>query len=575
MANLSDFDLRQMDGDWQSRQPEAVVRSLLTRTLDDLRVARDRLNQNPKNSSRPSGSMPPWQGSTETSRGDDGDVDDTLLRCGVDSASTDDDNNPDTPEPTKGDAHQSKTDAVAPTSLLPEAKSKPANVLNVPKKKRPGRPLGAPGYGRTQKLEPTVHEYHHPECCAGCHRLFSEHDHAGATAWTGWYTIEICPLSTNPGQLGLRIEVTQHTLMQCTCQCGHVTQAIALHSDKSSLWEGVIISEQRLLGPRLAGTVVYLSLRMRLPRAKVQELLFDLFGLEVSTALIDQTIKQTARSVEPMQDELVAEIEKAALAYADESSWPEKRDPLWLWVLCTSSTVLYWIDKRTKDVFDSVLSLAFMGILMTDGFQTYRCRPNRLRCWAHLLRKLCGVSESTDRSAAQHGQAMLAIFKDLMQAVFNAKEHLKAAPPGQKAAPDKLPMVTHAKQVLELKTRCEQNVDAKHEHLRGIARELLNDWDVIMRVLAEPWLPLTNNFAERQLRHWVIARRISYGTRNRVGSNSLALLASVIDTCRLRNANVIDLLAQSIDAARHGRPVPALPPIPAHLLEQDCAQIAA
>ncbi len=138
MANLSDFDHRQMDGDWQSRQPEAVVRSLLTRTLDDLRVARDRLNQNPKNSSRPSGSMPPWQGRTDTSKGDDGDVDDTLLLCGVDSDSTDDDNNSDTPECPKGDAPQSNTDAVAQTSPPLEAQSKPANVLNVPQKKRPG-----------------------------------------------------------------------------------------------------------------------------------------------------------------------------------------------------------------------------------------------------------------------------------------------------------------------------------------------------------------------------------------------------------------------------------------------------
>ena len=149
---------------------------------------------------------------------------------------------------------------------------------------------------------------------------------------------------------------------------------------------------------------------------------FELFGLEISTALIDQTIKQTARSVEPMQDELVAQIEQAVLAHADESSWSEGSNHLWLWVLCTSSTVLYWIDKRTKEVFDNVLSLAFTGILMTDGYQTYRCRPNRLRCWAHLLRKLCGVAESTDRSAARHGQAMLGLFKDLMQAVFNAKE---------------------------------------------------------------------------------------------------------------------------------------------------------
>ena len=60
MPKLSDHDLKQMDTAWQDAQPMAVVRSLLARALDDLRVARDRMNQNPNNSSRPSGSMPPW-----------------------------------------------------------------------------------------------------------------------------------------------------------------------------------------------------------------------------------------------------------------------------------------------------------------------------------------------------------------------------------------------------------------------------------------------------------------------------------------------------------------------------------
>jgi transposase len=67
MPNLSDHDIKQMDEIWQSAQSEPVVRSLLIRTLEDLRVARDRLNQNASNSSRPPGSMPPWQrGNKET-----------------------------------------------------------------------------------------------------------------------------------------------------------------------------------------------------------------------------------------------------------------------------------------------------------------------------------------------------------------------------------------------------------------------------------------------------------------------------------------------------------------------------
>jgi len=89
--------------------------------------------------------------------------------------------------------------------------------------------------------------------------------------------------------------------------------------------------------------------------------------------------------------------------------------------------------------------------------------------------------------------------------------------------------------------------------------------------LHDPQWPLTNNAAERQLRHYVIARRISYGTRTEVGSHSIALLASIIDTCRLRRASATDLLARAIHAARMGLPTPALPPIPADLSTHSAA----
>jgi transposase len=92
------------------------------------------------------------------------------------------------------------------------------------------------------------------------------------------------------------------------------------------------------------------------------------------------------------------------------------------------------------------------------------------------------------------------------------------------------------------------------------AVEFLNDWEAIFIVLEHPHLPLTNSEAERALRHWVIWRRISYGTRTPVGSKSFALLASVIDTCRRRNASPWPYLAQVIAARRRGLDVPPLPP---------------
>jgi hypothetical protein len=49
---------------------------------------------------------------------------------------------------------------------------------------------------------------------------------------------------------------------------------------------------------------------------------------------------------------------------------------------------------------------------------------------------------------------------------------------------------------------CALNAKAKHEQTRALARELPNDWNTFWVVLDHPWLPLTNNEAERALRHW-------------------------------------------------------------------------
>ncbi len=80
----------------------------------------------------------------------------------------------------------------------------------------------------------------------------------------------------------------------------------------------------------------------------------------------------------------------------------------------------------------------------------------------------------------------------------------------------------------ELRLACEQYKDfAKekfgkiYEKTQALAREFLNDWGTIFRVLEHPELPLTNNEAEQILRQWVILRRLCYGTRTKQGSRTI------------------------------------------------------
>ena len=55
--------------------------------------------------------------------------------------------------------------------------------------------------------------------------------------------------------------------------------------------------------------------------------------------------------------------------------------------------------------------------------------------------------------------------------------------------------------------------------------------------MAEPDVPSDNNPAERSLRHVVISRKISGGTRSEHGTESKMTLASIFGTWRTRGLN--------------------------------------
>jgi hypothetical protein len=112
--------------------------------------------------------------------------------------------------------------------------------------------------------------------------------------------------------------------------------------------------------------------------------------------------------------------------------------------------------------------------------------------------------------------------------------------------------------VAGLRAAGEQHQGHPNAKTHALAVELLSDWDAVFQVLHHPELPVTNNDAERALRHWMIARKISHGTRTATGSRVLALLASVIDTCRQRGHSPWLYLQTAIADRRAGHPLAPL-----------------
>ena len=373
-------------------------------------------------------------------------------------------------------------------------------------------------------------------------------DQDAAIATTAFETVDV--EWADQDKPGLRLTNTKHVYYETVCACGHCTQQAPHRQASHVLTPSIFLSEWRLVGPGLAALIVCLAYRMRLSRARIQEFLADWLGLAISVGTIHATLHESGAAVLPVEDELVEAIQNSGLLQVDETSWPELGTLLWLWVFCGQGVVVYWIAGRGSELLVNVLGSAFQGWLMSDGWQAYRYYLKRLRCWAHLLRKAEGLKDSLDLSARGFGEHTLVLLNTLIQAVYSARER----PPDQA-----LPM-TYQDALSDYRCACEAiSAQATHTQLRALAREMLNDWEAIFQVLAHPHLPLTNNEAEQALRHWVILRNICHGTRTEDGTRVLAILISVIETCRVRQQSPWLYLAAVIRQRRVGFPVPRLP----------------
>ena len=524
--HLSKHDLFQMNDEWLKKLPAELLLEVSKRLLHDVKELQDRLNQNPGNSSRPPTSQPPWAktGGSEEQSG-------AAVECGTAAGAAE----------TAGSSPEETEPAPPVDGQRPLAKKGSG--------KRPGKQPGSPGHGRSQKLAITTRCEHRPELCAACAAALPAD--AASQAYTAWDEVDIAP--PVEGLIGLTFRVTRHTLLEVSCSCGHVSRAQAWRAPADGQWEKVELGEWRLVGPRLAGVIVLLALRMRLSRASIRELLMELFDLTLSTGVIDETIREAGRASLPLEDALVADIVQAAQLHVDETSWPESGVLLWLWALVTTHTTLFLIGPRSREMLENALQDGFLGLLISDGYGVYRAWENRLRCWPHLMRKLRGLAESSDARVAGVGQEMEGLMKTLMAAIYAAR----IDPP-----PEGLP-ARYANAIERLRHLCEAHRMDDHSVLRSVVREFLYDWNVILRPVAEPHLPLSNNAAEQALRHWVISRYISHGTRSEEGSRTFAFLASLIETCRRRGASAWQYLGTVIAAARKGLQLPTIPAIPA------------
>jgi transposase len=539
---LSDYDLRQLNEDVINSLSPDAVKNLANRLLIDLKVSRERLNQNSQNSSMPPSSEAPWHKSSAHS---DDDAADENSESDKPVSATEEDA---LKTAMQADGNEVSDDALPVADENSSASVNPQETTTVEPAGKPGKQLGAKGFGRTQKIPVHRHQDHQPTECACCSRTFSEAEMESSKAYTAFDSLGIeCG---NPERPGIHVVNTRHTYYQTECSCGHNTRAVPFCQPPNHEVPGIELSEWRLVDATLASFIVCLSLRLRLSRFRIREFLHDWLGITLSVGTINKTIHESGHAVMPVEAMLIEEVLKSGLLHIDETSWKQKDKLLWLWAFVSTTVVLFKVAQRTAHLFKAlIIQNGYPGWIMTDGYQVYREHLKRLRCWAHLIRKARGLAEALDSEAQDFGEKSLLLLNNLIAAVKSAREQ----PPDQSLS------IIYQQPLEEYRQLCEKMRLSRHKKTHELAVEMLNDWTVIFTILDHPHLPLTNNEAERALRHWVILRKICYGTRTAEGSRVFAILASVIETCRIRQCSPWRYLAEVIANRRAGLSVHPLP----------------
>ncbi len=380
----------------------------------------------------------------------------------------------------------------------PAARGKrPAADEKKPRKKRQH------GFARL-RMEPTGRVVHAPEYCPECHTAL-----AG-----GWVqrTREVIDIPAAPA------EVTGHVFIARTCP---LCRKRRLPQDPL---QGLAAGRQRL-GTNLVSLMVTLREEGRLPLRTIQWYLRVFHQLQLSVGAIVRAVQQVARQGGPEVGQVLERIRSSPVVHADETGWRENGRNGYVWTFSTPKERFFLRRGRGGEVVDQVLGESFEGILVSDFYAAYHHYPGlKQRCWVHLLRDIHALKVWYPEDGG------LARWASGVQRLY-AKGREWAAAGGRPPSQGQLAL---EERLLAL---CLPFLEDPLAVQTKLCRRIERHIKELFVFVSHPETPSDNNAAERSLRHLVISRKISGGTRSQQGSDSKMVLASLFGTWRAKGLN--------------------------------------
>ena len=305
-------------------------------------------------------------------------------------------------------------------------------------------------------------------------------------------------------------------------------------------------------GPGLYAHVITAKCADSLPLHRIERML-ERAGCPIARSTLCELFHRSAELLDPIYKRLLELAKHDPYLHADETTLKVQRPGAclrgWIWALLSKRAIAYVFDETRRGEVARRLLEGTEGFLVIDGYAAYNgvvgeIGRTRVGCWAHARRTFFDAMRSVPEA-----RDLLDLIVELYRIEHRAAE--------RDILGTEAHLMLRQQESAGIVKQIEAWVDERHgafpprssfgEALtyavkqRGRLREFLRD----------PKLPLDNNFAERGLRVFALGRKNFLFAGHVQGAQNLAVLQSIVATCRLHGVNPYEYVKDLLVRIQH------------------------
>jgi transposase len=291
------------------------------------------------------------------------------------------------------------------------------------------------------------------------------------------------------------------------------------------------IQQGGLLGADITAMTAFMKGGCHMSFSTVQQFFKEIMHLDVSRGMLSKATQKVSDAIKPAYQQLAERLPNEYYLGVDETGHKDNGDKYWTWCFQRPNYSLFHIDKsRGSKVLFEMLGQEYEGIIGCDYWGAYR-KFARLSnatvqyCMAHLIREIRFLAEHISKKLAYWGGHLLDWLKKLFKTLHRGDELTEGG---------------FARRMNQIKkgflSRMRRPPD--HKLAKKLARRFKGKAaETYFRFLTDPAIEPTNNSSERAIRHTVIDRRITQGTRGDAGMRWCERIWTTIATCKKQGSS--------------------------------------